>query len=300
MPGDGTMIVSPEALANLKESLERYRSRASVAIREVSQELSGRLKRLEEARDDAKREVYRYERELSSCDDDDGTSAQAALDVAEERLRRVDYWVEQVAAALPPMKRANQAAVAILGNRVPRAVSFLTEKIARFAEYANVMISDGGATGGRLGTASLSAAVETGVAGVPLMTQGAPLALLPKGFQWVNLDSISHTDDLRAEEAFHKVSKQEVLSGFSLLKDEVLPSLREDTARDSDYFGNLDRGNNRRYEYGTQRIFDAFFGRDCITLDKGRNDGKYGVTNGRHRILVARELGWTAIPARVL
>ena len=267
----------------------------------MSDELTRRFKRLEAVQEDAKRVVWRLKRELSSCDEDDRDSLEKDLEEAEEWLRKVDYWIGQVADALPPMKRANQNIHALVEKRLPCAARFLTEKLARFAEYARLAIPHEGVASQRMGAAmpssTLANVAAADLAGQPGRITELPL---PSGFQWISLDSISRDDDLRPDETFHKVPKPDVISGFSRLKDEVLTGLRGDLSRGSDYFRELDNGRGLTYENGTQRIYEAFFGQDCIALERGRSDGNYGITNGRHRIHVARELGWVAVPARVL
>ena len=50
----------------------------------------------------------------------------------------------------------------------------------------------------------------------------------------------------------------------------------------------------------TADVFDLFLGdSDQIVLSR-RADGRYDVVNGRHRIQVARELGISVLPARVI
>ena len=92
-------------------------------------------------------------RELSSCDEDDRDSLEKDLEEAEEWLRKVDYWIGQVADALPPMKRANQNIHALVEKRLPCAARFLTEKLARFAEYARLAIPHEGVASQRMGAA---------------------------------------------------------------------------------------------------------------------------------------------------
>jgi ParB-like chromosome segregation protein Spo0J len=52
------------------------------------------------------------------------------------------------------------------------------------------------------------------------------------------------------------------------------------------------------YEHGLERLYDAFYGSDPIRLTK-RLDGRYEVTGGYHRLLVARETGLEKIAASV-
>lgn len=299
MTGDGSMIVSPEALTRLKEALLRYRTRTNTMMSEVTSDLSRRLKRLEVARDEAQREVRRFQRDLSDCDeDDDSGQAQSDLDAAEERLKRIDHWIGQVVDALPQFKRANQGAQTLV-TRLPRTVSFLEGKLTQFMDYANVQMPKYSARGGNSTTAGPSATAIVGDVTSDHL-KNLPDVALPAGYQWVKLDAISRRDDLRPDESFHKASEEDVKKGFYLLKNEILPALDEDRTLPSDHFGNLDRGAGRSYAEGIQRVYDAFFGGDCIALDRGLGDGKYGVTNGRHRLHIARDLGWEAVPVKIL
>ncbi len=114
MGTDGTMIVSPEALTKLMEAMQRYRWNTSTAITDVATDLSRRLRRLEAVREEAQREAWRCGRGLSECDEGDNSRrARAELDDAQERLSKAEYWIEQVADALPQFKRVNHEAQAL-------------------------------------------------------------------------------------------------------------------------------------------------------------------------------------------
>lgn len=301
MAADRSMIVSPEALTRLVVALQQYRTRTSSTIAEIASDLSRRLKHLEAVREEAQREVRHRQRVLSECDeDDDYGRARAELEAAEERLSKAGCWVEQAADTLPQFKRVNQGAQVLVGNRLPRAISVLEEKFARYMDYANVQIPNEGAGRGYSTVAAgpSSAAVGTGV--ISSGRRDYSDNPLPSGFQWVRLDSISPEYDLRPEETFHKLSEAEVQAGFSMLSDEVLPALKRDITYSTHHFAQHDLEKGRSYADGAQRVYEAFFGMDCVILDKGRGDGQYGVTNGRHRIYVARALGWPAIPAKIV
>lgn len=300
MTADGTMIVSPEALSRLKDGLFRYRTHTNKILSEVAGDISRRLRRLEAVAEDAQREVRRRQRELSDLDrDDDSEQARSDLYAAEERQKRVDHWIGQVADALPQFKRLNQDAQELVRSSLPRAVSFIDEKLARYIAYANVQMPSSETRHVRsnvLGHAQsyLQASSESTE---PTKLLSSPL---PQGFQWVRLESISSADNLRLEDKFQKVSEAEVRTGFSLLKNEILPAIESDQTLSSEYFAELDRKMDRAYAQGSQRVYDAFFGTDCVTLDQGRGGGIHGVTNGRHRIAVAKSLGWVAVPAKVI
>jgi hypothetical protein len=75
------------------------------------------------------------------------------------------------------------------------------------------------------------------------------------------------------------------------------------TAKDKhprDAFRDLDEKSGVTYENGLLRIYEAFFGQqDYIYLERPRGSSSFSITNGRHRVKVAQDLGWDAIPARV-
>lgn len=300
MVSDGNMIVSSEALTRLRDALLRFHARTSTTVSDVAGDLSRRLYRLEAVREDAQQDVRHCQRYLSACDDnDDRGHAQSELDAAEERLRRINQRIGQIVDAFSQFKRANQGAQELIGSRLPHAVSYLEIKLALLAEYINVQMPE-----------PITGQGYTTATGLPLVGAALPNqsdngidlsdAPLPSGFQWVRLDSISRSDDLRPEETFHKVSSPDVHAGFTLLRDVVLPALEEDPTRSGDYFYDLDRMAGRNHdENGAKKVYDVFFGDTSVTLHQGYGDGKYGVHDGRHRIHAARDIGWVAIPAKI-
>jgi len=68
----------------------------------------------------------------------------------------------------------------------------------------------------------------------------------------------------------------------------------------SSYFSRLDRQAGRSYEEGLQRVYEAFFGADHIRLSRFKGSQLWGIDNGRHRIQIARDLGWKFIPAKTI
>lgn len=300
MVSDGNMIVSSEALTRLRDALLRFRARTNTTVSDVASDLSRRLNRLDAMREDAQQDVRSCQRYLSACDDnDDRGHAQSELDSAEERLRRINHRFGRILDAFSQFKRANQGAQELISSRLPHAVSYLEIKLALLAEYINVQMPAPITGQGYITATGLP------VAGAALPNQsdnGIDLSdvPLPSGFQWVRLDSISRSDDLRPDEKFHKVSEADVHAGFALLQDVVLPALGKDLTRSSDYFYDLDRMAGRNHDgNGAKKVYDVFFGDTSVTLHQGYGDGQYGVHDGRHRIHAARDIGWVAIPAKV-
>jgi len=121
---------------------------------------------------------------------------------------------------------------------------------------------------------------------------------LPPGFRWIPLDEIEV--EYVPESAFHKVNSNTMHEGLARL-GEVLECLQERLTEpftdNSVYFMRLDRRAGRTYEAGLQRVYEAFFGHDRIRLSRIKGSTRWTIDNGRHRIQVARALGWQAIPA---
>ncbi len=125
---------------------------------------------------------------------------------------------------------------------------------------------------------------------------------LPQGFVWIPLRQIRLQEELAHVQAvvdYKKVDKETMRLGMIRLRTEVLPCLSDETGlRGSSYFSEMDRASSQSYEHGLQRIYDAFFGESHVQLERGRTADLFGITNGRHRIKLAQELGWDAIPAK--
>jgi hypothetical protein len=134
--------------------------------------------------------------------------------------------------------------------------------------------------------------------------------VLPEGFRWVSLEEIDMGEIPREE--FQKVDYETMKKGLEKLPEvlERMQGLLNREAGDgeervkkydySSYFWRIDRQAGRSYEEGLQRVYDAFFGTDHIRLSRFKGSLYWRVDNGRHRIQVARDLGWKFIPAKVI
>ena len=91
-----------------------------------------------------------------------------------------------------------------------------------------------------------------------------------------------------------------MLRGFETLYTEILPAINDPTnPANKDTFRRRDEDEMVPYEKGTLRIYEVFFGDDGIHLDRGQNDKLFSIDNGRHRIKVAMDAGWTAVPVKM-
>lgn len=130
------------------------------------------------------------------------------------------------------------------------------------------------------------------------LAEALQTARLPAGIQEIPLEQIDWEDvgALTAEE-YHKVSPEEMQEGLRKLQEVVQPAVQQGaTAED---FDRMDEAQGLDYAHGYRRIYDAFYGpSEAIAVEKVGE--RYRVLNGRHRLLLARELGVQALPMRVV
>lgn len=297
---DRSIDVSTEHLERMLERLRAYQRRMVVLHDASKRELGRRFRRLEEGRASALEEVHRCRDAMSASEEDDERFAlEADLEAAEEALRLFDRWIAEVGDALRPFKRASASWEEMLGSGLSRVIAFLEQTLVRGREYEALS----------LGQFAPSVHQAGGEQGQEPAAEGAsdklrivepPTVTLPPGFQWIRVRDISRLDDLRPEETFTKVPEADVRLGFELLLTEVLPALAADPNVSAEHFRKLDQAKGREPGRGARSVFEAFFGQDHIVLNGRPAEPNYGVTNGRHRIHIARMLGWTHLPAKVL
>jgi hypothetical protein len=126
---------------------------------------------------------------------------------------------------------------------------------------------------------------------------------LPKGFYWIPIGQIDQKDILTDPSEWKKgTSKAEMMTGLEVFHRDLLPVLSRGSATHED-FRRLDEQLGRT-SVGAVRadslahLYEVFFGTDTIAVDRAPNGG-FSVSSGRHRISVAKELGWTHVPARL-
>jgi len=118
-----------------------------------------------------------------------------------------------------------------------------------------------------------------------------------KGIQDVPVDKIDvSTSYVKNEADFKKVSHQDMAKGMQTLQGEIRPAVSN--GADGEYFYQLDQQRGLDYAHGSQRVYEAFYGQEPIRLEKIGD--RYNVTNGYHRLFVAKEMGIETIPASVI
>lgn len=120
---------------------------------------------------------------------------------------------------------------------------------------------------------------------------------VPNGIVMVPLSMIEDADTaVTGEESFGKgYSTRDLAWAHNALIDVVLPTLAQGGTLDTLTARDVAEGRVGARSYAD--TYSGFFGTSSIALDQTPNG--YQVTNGYHRIWVARELGLETVPARV-
>lgn len=296
----GAEVISVPALQDLVAALESFAWRRRELLAELEHSIARQLEWLEDRYEAWQRELEQRQRRYDEADEDDDPGYLAwQVAEAEEGLQRIAQHLARVREAAAYYRRC---AARIAAGPDDQARHFLQSRIAELEKYLAIRLDAAPSAvpplpGTEVLTNVISAAEQTVAAGLA----GIMDAPLPEGFTWVPLTAISATAlaELPADDDYKKVAKAEMQRGFAVLQRDVLPAIKRDVAN-RDYFFQLDQQTGQAYEHGVQRIYEAFFGDEPITLDRNRDSATFNVTLGRHRLKVARELGWPAVPAKLI
>lgn len=310
------------ALTDLKISINRFITEYSTIFQELNLELLRTQQWLEQRKQFWRNELRRCETEvrraqaaLERCQNSnrngrrndrntppDCSSYIRALAIAEAKLREaqinletVTRWIRNLDEVSIPYKSKVQSMNRFTDIELKKAQSYLEEQSNALKEYLSI-------TEGNSSTTSLNSGMYNStknnrssdiISGQITVEQFT----LPKEFRWVSLSEID-SSKISEDISFNKTSADLMRSGFETLRKDILPAIQSNPMRGSDYFEDIDRASGQEYMGGQQNVYEAFFGLDHIKLERWKGETKYSITNGQHRILTARKLGWSSIPAR--
>jgi hypothetical protein len=289
-----TLGALERASADVQRSIDRWARKRAEAQREV------------EAAARAARACHSDPKANCSAEDDALEDAQKWLATTEDNLAGAKRCGERLRAAAARFRNELSAYRHHLELELGGAAAFLGGLTVAADAYAGSSVSGGG------GAAAGGAAPSGGWGGAGGATAGFGPSAGPGGGGGAagGLPRIGKTDLVEAPldridtgdsgvsgpESFRKTGYATMREGTQRLDEVVLPAVRGGAG--GDHFAAMDAQRGLDYEHGYQRVYDAFFGTDSLRLD-ARADGTYGVTNGYHRIHVARELGLRTLPARI-
>jgi len=307
-------VGSIETLEALERLLSSFAASTTDAIEAFGRESQRRIDIIDEYCADCQRSLDRWDAEYESADDEEDDIEYLAFkrDEAQEKLAQAQHWQRRIEESNENFVRSARRVMAISTGRLMEAQSFLRRKTGELYDYTEYNL-DNGAVGyagshGKTGMVSDSVhrSLEETVATVENRLDDFEKIALPQGFSWVKINEISgqELNELPKTEDFRKgVSPEDMKKGFEILRTDILPVFRQTPHLATvDYFEEFDRKHHRNSTNSAKKIFNVFFGKaipEHIRLER-ISGSDYGITNGRHRIKIARDLGWTCIPAEAI
>jgi len=294
-------ILSLDRLDDLATALAIFSTQAAEAVAAIRAELLRQQAELDRQEEDAQVEVSnRIEAFQYAADDDERESCVYFLAEAQERLSRIRGWQARVREEHSAFLVHAIQFARLLDQTLPKSQELLNARIGDLRTYGAVQVEPGV---GAAATESASGPVPqpSGEVFSPRLTKLTEHRL-PEGFVWVPLAEIDEAKlaGVASQDDYRKVPYTTMVTGLRRLAAEILPRINTNPdALDRDAFRHLDETARESYEDGLQRIYEAFFCEDFVYLERQRGQEKFEITNGRHRIRVAQDLGWEAIPARV-
>lgn len=263
------------------------------------------LHRLELAVEATQEELDDARRDLEAAFEDISDNSGQRIDRLIEEVSRLRDLLERQteslqtgARELHDLEARVQAAQEELKQAIFRAQVAMTENKARYSAFEAV-------THTALSTAGGGAVRPSSVPPGPRSAAFAPgrrLPPLPRGMQWVPVDSLIWDEPPEAL-VFKKASRDDIAVMMRTFADVIMPMLTVDRNLSADFLARQDAQVGRQTGdpdslLGTwERLVS---GSDPIALvHDHRANGRYGFNSGRHRALVARDMGWTHVPAFV-
>ena len=182
------------------------------------------------------------------------------------------------------------------------AVAELDRSLALFGRFDAIAVSSENRSAAS-GSAACGTAVGVRRSSAVAGDDGLPV--LPSGMQWIALIDLNW-DEVPNDLIFKHAPQDQMEAMMRRFADDILPLLRDPRGASRDDLIQLDKIGGRGSAAAWQTLAFAW---DCLIGDNdpvvlnapsSSTGGHYGWTSGRHRALVARRLGWTHIPAKVI
>jgi hypothetical protein len=296
---DQAYLADVNALRSLADCVSHLPGHISRAIQEAEADAAPRLRRLERAAERAREYLRQAEDAYHSASDEDRDEAYDALQEARDRVSRIEGAVDRVRNSLRRYKSCARDLDEARRGLLMGASGYLSERILAVERYL-ALRPDGNATPVR--SASVGA---SGAAGDLYPLQSMVDTPLPKGFMWVPIAEIVEPLPVDPSEWKKGTSKEEMQIGLNTFRRDMMPIFARGDPAAHDDFRALDQKLGRMSSGPVRadslmHLYEVFFGGDPIAVDRGTGGKGFSVNSGRHRISVAKELGWTHVPARLL
>ena len=230
--------------------------------------------------------VAALEVHVSLADEEGRQRLQSQLHRAKEALEHLSRAGARVAQVEARVSRLNRAHISTASQQVSGARAQLSAMSRALDGYR----SRGAGIGvGGQPIAGRPAIVASGLAGTGLADLDVSSA---------DLDDNPVLDDDRSHGTFGKggLSRADYRWAVQTWDDTVGPGVAGGKTRE--HFVERDARSKAQPLRRTADVYDMFLGSDRIRVDR-RPDGSLDVVNGRHRLIIARELGIKTLPGQV-
>lgn len=275
-----------EALACVDRALHTWSSEVTGVLTQAQSAAGAARREVESTIRRLANHVAAVEALLSTADEEDRQRLGSRLGRAKEALenaRRAGARVAQVEASV---NRLNRAHVSTSSQQVSSARAQLSAMSRALDGYRSGGAGIGGE--GQSSTASVPKAISV------IERSG----LTDVDVSYADLDDNPVLDDDRSQGTFGKggLSRADYRWAVQTWDDTVGPGVAAGKTRED--FAERDARSNALPLRRTVEVYDMFLGLDRIRVDR-RQDGSLDVVNGRHRLLIARELGIKSLPGQV-
>jgi hypothetical protein len=290
--------ISVVAVRQHVEALPGLRAAFADDVTQVRDAVDRKLRETRRLVDEAEAELRRLREEYQR--EDSSVTRQDVRD-AEDHLDRCRDYAEDVTEAAAQAKLRLRALEQDFPRHYDKAQKTCLSALGRYQIYDAIpheraMPTAGSAASGGI-VGSGSGRGRAGINGA----QGLPV--LPPGMMWVAIDDLdwgSVPDDLQ----FKKGSMDDIAAMLARFAEEIMPMMRDPRGISRSQLEQLDRLAGRTGSpQGLVFAWECMIGGNepiVVNAPHHLTGPSFGWTSGRHRALVARQLGWTHLPARVI
>jgi len=280
----GQLQADEGALEALSTAISAWRREAVGILAQADAQLRGQSDAIERTRSQRANRLSALKATLSACDAESPERGRLMLAVgeAEDALARATQALQEMDEVRAEFRILERQTRASTDGGTERADADLRRRAEAIKAYRAAGVPSPAATGPAGGAPS----------------SGGGDAIAQRGLAQVPLDQVDFSDNPILD-GFGKggATRGDYRWAVSTWADVVEPAVRD--GADRSYFEARDAERGATGWRQTANVYDVFLGSDPIAVSC-RPDGSLDPQSGRHRIEVARELGITHLPARLL
>lgn len=275
-----------EAIVSVDQALQTWSTNVTGILAQAQATARAAKDQVESVVRKCANEISAMEAFLATADDERRRQLQAKLvsaRAAHEQARRAYVRANDVVASVAQLSRIHTTAATTQVARARAELSAMRRALEGYRS-GGAVLGNGGSSGGSMANAGGGPLTRLGLADLDVSGAG--------------LDKNPIADDDRSRERFGKggLSRADYRWAVQTWNDTVGPGVASGKTRED--FAERDARSNAKLLRRTADVYDMFLGTDRIRVDR-QSDGSLNIVNGRHRLLIARELGIKILPGQV-